>query len=73
MSQVESALGELEPIGLEELDEQAKLRRRVDAKYVVPDDIAAAAVRLLRQPGGLEGRGEERRGGLPRPRDRRSA
>lgn len=47
MSQVESALGDLEPIGLEELDEQAKLRRRVDAKYVVPEDVAAATVRSV--------------------------
>ena len=42
MSALEGAVDELEPIDLEQLDEQAKLRRRVDAKYVVPDQVAAA-------------------------------
>jgi hypothetical protein len=47
MGELEGALGDLDPIGLEELDEQAKLRRRVDAKYVTPADVAAATTRSL--------------------------
>jgi hypothetical protein len=47
MTQVEGALGELEPIGLEELDQQAKLRRRVDTKYVASGEVAAATVRSV--------------------------
>ena len=47
MDEIERAMAELEPISLEQLDEQAKLRRRVDAKYVVPDEAAAAAARNL--------------------------
>ncbi len=47
MDEIERTMSELEPISLEQLDEQAKLRRRVDAKYVVPDEAAAAAVRNL--------------------------
>jgi hypothetical protein len=47
MNELERALAELEPISLEQLDEQAKLRRRVDAKYVVPAEVAASAVRGL--------------------------
>jgi hypothetical protein len=44
---VERAMNELEPISLEQLDEQAKLRRRIDSKYVVPGDLAADVVRSL--------------------------
>jgi hypothetical protein len=47
VSALERAVDELEPIDLEQLDEQAKLRRRVDAKYVVPDQVAAATVQSL--------------------------
>jgi hypothetical protein len=47
MREVERAVGELEPISLEQLDEQAKLRRRVDSKYVVPDGVGADTVRSL--------------------------
>ena len=45
MSALEGAVDELEPVDLEQLDERAKLRRRVDAKYVVPDQVAAATVK----------------------------
>jgi hypothetical protein len=44
MNDLEGAIAGLDPISLEELDEQAKLRRRVDNKYVVPDAVAAATV-----------------------------
>jgi hypothetical protein len=47
MREVERAVGELEPISLEQLDEQAKLRRRLDSKYVVPDRVGADTVRSL--------------------------
>jgi VTC domain len=47
MEAVERAMNELEPISLEELDEQAKLRRRVDSKYVVPGEVAADVVSSL--------------------------
>jgi VTC domain len=47
VSALERAVDELEPIDLEQLDEQARLRRRVDAKYVVPDQVAAATVQSL--------------------------
>jgi hypothetical protein len=47
MSELERAIREPDPISLEQLDEQASLRRRVDSKYVVPDGLAAATVRSL--------------------------
>jgi hypothetical protein len=47
MDALERAVREPDPISLEQLDEQAKLRRRVDSKYVVPDDRVATAVRSL--------------------------
>jgi VTC domain len=34
--EVDSALGELDPVSLEQLDENSAMRRRVDTKYVVP-------------------------------------
>jgi hypothetical protein len=47
MNALEDAVRELDPISLEQLDEQAKLRRRVDSKYVLADELAAATVRNL--------------------------
>jgi hypothetical protein len=47
MEAVETAMNELEPISLEQLDEQAKLRRRVDSKYIVPGKLAADMVRSM--------------------------
>jgi hypothetical protein len=41
---LEDAFGALEPVGLEELDQRAALRRRVDRKFVVPRDELAAVV-----------------------------
>ena len=53
MRDVERAVLELDPISLEQLDEQASLRRRVDSKYVVRDEVAGAAMRSL--AGGYRG------------------
>jgi VTC domain len=47
MTELEGVMTGLDPIGLDELDEQAKLRKRVDNKYVVPDEVAAATVERL--------------------------
>jgi hypothetical protein len=41
---LEDAFAELDPIGLDALDERAALRRRVDCKYVVARDALAAIV-----------------------------
>jgi VTC domain len=43
----ERAIGRLEPLSLEELDEQAALRERVDTKYVVPAAVAERVVEGL--------------------------
>jgi hypothetical protein len=41
MSLLEAAIASLRPVGLDELDERASLQRRVDRKYLVPQDRLA--------------------------------
>ncbi len=47
MSELDRAIAELEAVSLEELDERAGMRRRVDTKYVVPVEVAGEIVARL--------------------------